>query len=144
MFKFKLNKKSWILKSRLKGNALNYYNCINRFLAIIYSSEYSVHCPEFAKDCILSDNSNEYLPSVLKLTNAYVDLMNKNKFEDALILQLMYCLGVNIDKIVIMTSESIDEEQNTTYFDTKNSEFVTSKLSKIFLETSCFLKKNFQ
>ena len=77
MFKFKLNKKSGILKSRLKGNDLNYYKCINRFLAIIYSSDFSVLCPEFSKDCVLSDNSNEHLPSVLELTNAYVDLMNK-------------------------------------------------------------------
>ena len=141
MFKFKLNKKSGILKSRLKGNALNYYKCINRFLAIIYSSEYSVLCPEFAKKCVLSDNSNEHLLSVLELTNAYVDLMNKNKFEDALILQLMYCLGANIDTIVLMTYDSIDEDQNITYFDTKNSEYVTSKLSDNLLRDIMFFKK---
>ena len=34
MFKFKLNKKSGILKSRLKGNALSYYKCIDRFLVL--------------------------------------------------------------------------------------------------------------
>ena len=95
-------------------------------------------CPEFAKDCVLSDNSNEHLPSVLELTNAYVDLMNKNKFEDALIFQLMYCRGANIDTIVLMTYDSIVEEQNITYFDTKNSEYVTSKLSDNLLRDIMF------
>ena len=64
--------------------------------------------------------------------------MNKNKFEDALILQLMYCLGANIDTIVLMTYDSIDEEQNITYFDTKNSEYVTSKLSDNILRDIMF------
>ena len=33
MLKFKLNKKSGIIKSRLKENALNYYKCIKKILS---------------------------------------------------------------------------------------------------------------
>ena len=69
--------------------------------------------------------------------------MNKNKFEDALILQLMYCLGANIDTIVLMTYDSIDEELNITYFDTKNSEYVTFKLSDNFLRDIMFFLRKF-
>ena len=49
MFKFKLNKNSDMLKFSLKGYALDYYKSINRFLTIIYCSEYSVLCPDFFK-----------------------------------------------------------------------------------------------
>ena len=52
----------------------------------------------------------------------------------------MYCLGANIDTIVLMTYDSIDEEQNITYFDTKNSEYLTSKLSDNLLRDIMFLR----
>ena len=53
----------------------------------------------------------------------------------------MYCHGANIDTIVLMTYDSIDEEQNITYFDTKNSEYATSKLSDNLLRDIMFFKK---
>ena len=53
----------------------------------------------------------------------------------------MYRLGVNIDTIILMIYDSIDEEQNITYYDTKNSEYVTSKLSDNLLRDIMFKKK---
>ena len=45
--------------------------------------------------------------------------MNVNLFEDATIIHLIYSLGVNPETLVLLTYDSIDEEENITYFDTE-------------------------
>ena len=47
--KFNLPIKGRALISKLKGNALNYFKCINEFLQRVYSSEFSELNPEYSK-----------------------------------------------------------------------------------------------
>ena len=47
--KFNLPIKGGVLISKLKGNALKYFKCINRFLQRVYSSEFSELNPEYSK-----------------------------------------------------------------------------------------------
>ena len=55
----------------------------------------------------------------------------------------MYCIGSNIDTIILMTYKPIDQEKNIIYFDEKNK-YVTSKLSDYLLRDIMFFKKIYQ
>ena len=48
-FKFNLPIKVGTLASKLKGNALKYFKCINGFLQRVYSGEFSELNPEYSK-----------------------------------------------------------------------------------------------
>ena len=41
--------------------------------------------------------------------NAYADLMDMKMFQDALILHIIYSIGINPETIVLLTFDSIDE-----------------------------------
>ena len=69
------------------------------------------------------------LPNLKEVINAYVKLQELEKYEDALILYLIYSLGANSETIVLITYELMDEEGNLKYIDTLQSTFVQTNLS---------------
>ena len=88
---------------------MKYYNCINRFLKLIYNSEFSELNPQFVttiKDHFKAQKSNV---SCLDIFNAYYELTNLGKFEDALMLHLTYSLRVNPETFSLLTFDAIDK-----------------------------------
>ena len=78
---------------KLKGTSRKYYNCIRGFLDIIYATEYRYLNPKYAKNISSKTNNNLTFPTFLELVNAYVELINAGRYEDALIIHL-YSLGL--------------------------------------------------
>ena len=127
---FKLKKKSGTIKEGLKGTPLNYYRCINTFLKSVYSTEYSTLSPQYAESIKSGFKNNETTASLSDVFNAYYALTKIGKFEDALILHLMYSLGSNLETLSLLTYGSIDDKNNTKFFDTQKMEYVDAKLNE--------------
>ena len=71
--------------------------------------------------------------------NAYIELMNLKKSEDALIIHFMYSLRINPETISLLTFDSINDEDNMTYFDTKTLSYVNTKLNENLMRDILFL-----
>ena len=56
--------------------------------------------------------------------------MNINNFENVLITHLMHAFGINPETIVLMTYDSIAEENCISYFDTKNFDYQNIQLTE--------------
>ena len=69
--KFNLPIKVGALASKLKGNALKYFKCINGFLQQVYSSEFSEFNPEYSKTIKLKYKSAIQAPVIADVMNAY-------------------------------------------------------------------------
>ena len=78
---------------KLKDTSRKYYNCIRGFLDKIYATEYRDLNPKHAKNISSKSKNNQRFPTLLELVNAYVELMNAGRYEDALIIHLIYSLG---------------------------------------------------
>ena len=65
-----------------------------------------------------------------KVLNVYVQLQEFKKYEDALILNLIYSLWANPETIVLITYGLKHKEGNLEYFDTLQSTLVQTKLSQ--------------
>ena len=99
--KFNLNKKSGTFKSNLKRTSLKYNNCINRFLKIIYSTEYSKLDPQYAATITEIFKEKNSSASVSDVFNVYYQLTELKKFEDTLMIHLIYSLKVNPETLSI-------------------------------------------
>ena len=66
--------------------------------------------------------------------------MNVNLFEDVTIIHLINSLGVNPETLVLLTYDSIDEEENITYFDTEFEKYLTVKLNQNLIRDIMYLK----
>ena len=128
--KFNISLSGGTLKQNLKGTSLNYFSCINEFLKYIYSSDFSVLYPKYARSLTIFDKDKNLSPSVKETINAYAQLHELKKHEVALILNLIYFLGVNPETIVLMTYDSIDEERNMKYFDALKSGYIDAQISQ--------------
>ena len=127
--------------NNLKWTPLNYYNCIYAFLKHVYSSEYSHLYPNFHSKYTKKKKQTDIIPSLLEVTNAYVELMNITKYEDVVIIHLMYSLWINPETMFLLTFESIDEEGNIEYFDTQVDKQLTIKLYENLHRDIMFLKE---
>ena len=137
---FNIPYKGKIFPSSLKWTSLKYYNCIHSFLKIVYNSEYSQLIPEFALGNTHPQNRVEEIPSLLEVTNAYIELMNIENFEDATIIHLMYSLGANPETITLLTFDSINEDNFIKYYDTKDLKYKEVKLNENLIRDIMFLK----
>ena len=72
--KFNLKKLGGTFKSSLTGTPLKYYNCINRFLKFVYSSEYSKINPQYAASIKEEIKTYDNSVSVSDIFNAYYQL----------------------------------------------------------------------
>ena len=88
---------------KLKSSSRKYYNCIRGFFDIIYATEYRDLNPKHAKDISSKTKNNQSFPTLLELVNAYVEFMNAGRYEDALIIHLIYSLGISPDTIALLT-----------------------------------------
>ena len=127
---FGLKKMSGTIKEGLKGTPLKYYRCINTFLKSLYSTEYSTLSPQYAESIKSGFKNNETTASLSDVLNAYYALTKIGKFEDALILHLMYSLGSNLEILSLLTYGSIDDKNNIKFFDTQKMEYVDAKLNE--------------
>ena len=139
--KFSITNNGRNFKSKLKGTPLKYYRCIEGFLKIIFSGEYSSLNPEYLQSSSEISSKKKIFPSVLEVVNAYVELMNLKKYEDATIIHLIYSLGINLETLVLLTFDSIDDENNLTYFDTLSLKYVTVKINENLKRDILFLKE---
>ena len=139
--KFYLNKTCGSLKNNLKGTALKYYHCLNGFLKRVYVSEYSKLNINWAEalPVKISLKSKTTL-TLIKLINAYVELMNSNNVEDAIIIHLMYSLALTPEAISLLIFNSIDENGILTYWDAKEKKYIDAKLNSHLLRDLMFLK----
>ena len=137
---FNLTDDGGTLKNMLNGTPFNYYNCIDQFLKHVYSSELSSYYPEYAKSIEDINKDKNSLPNLKEVINAYVQLQELKKYEDALILNFIYSLGANPETIVLVTYDSMDEEGNLAYFDTLQSTFVQTKLSQNLIRDIMFFR----
>ena len=126
----------------LTETSLNYYRYINAFFKCVYSSEYSVLYPEFASTIKKEFKSNYKVASLSDVFNAYYKLTKIGKFEDALVLHLIYSLGINIDALLLHTYDSIDEDGSMRYFDTIKMKYVDVKLNEYLLRDIDNFKEN--
>ena len=62
--------------------------------------------------------------------NAYADLMDNKMFQDALILHLMYSVGINPDTLVLITYDSLNDSGKLNYFDTLKLAYVEITLNE--------------
>ena len=77
----------------------------------------------------------------LKILNAYVELMDSNHIEDAVILHLMYSLGINPETISLLKFSLIDKDRNIRYFDTNLKRNIKVKLNNRLWNDIEFLKQ---
>ena len=70
---------------------------------IVYSTEYSKLSPEYAKSNTKKYKDIQSVPTLLDLANVYVQLMNIGRYEDALIIHLMYSLAANPETLALLT-----------------------------------------
>ena len=138
--KFNLSKEGGTLKSKLKGNSLKYFNCINCLLQRVYSSEFSKLNPENAKTIKSKFKLATKVPTIVEVMNAYADLMDMKMFQDALILHLIYSIGINPETVVLLTFDSIDENGKMRYFDTMKLKYVDTILNQNFIRDIKFFK----
>ena len=138
--KFNLPKVGGSLKSKLKGNSLKYFNCIDGFLQRVYSSEFCQINPEYADSIKSKFKSSIKVPTIPEVINAYADLMNMKMFQDALILHLMYSIGANPETLVLVMFDSIDDSGNMRYFDTLKLKYVDIMLNQNLLRDIMFFK----
>ena len=139
-FEFKLRHIEETQANKLDGTPLNYYNCIFAFLKHVYSSEYSQLYPKFSQQINKEIKQTDSIPSLLEITNAYVELMNIGKYEDAVTIHLIYSLGINPETLHFLTFNSIDDEGNIEYFDTQLERYLTIRLNESLLRDIKFLK----
>ena len=66
--------------------------------------------------------------------------MNKEMYEDALIIHLIYSLGASLEAIALLTFDSINEDCFIQYFDTKGLKFKNVKLNENLMRDIMFLK----
>ena len=74
--KFNLSKEGGTPKSKLKGNSLKNFNCINGFLQRVYNSEFSKLNPEYAKTIKSKFKLASKAPIIAEVMNVYADLMD--------------------------------------------------------------------
>ena len=84
----------------------------------VYSSEFSKVNPEYAKTIKSKFKLATKAPTIVEVMNAYADLMDMKMFQDALILHIIYSIGINPETVVLLTFYSIDENGKMRYFDT--------------------------
>ena len=137
--KFNLSKEGGTPKPKLKGNSLKYFNCINRFLQRVYSSEFSKLNPEYAKTIKSKFKLATKAPTIVVM-NAYADLMDMKIFQDALTLHIIYSIGINPETVVLLTFDSIDENGKMRYFDTMKLKYVDTILNKNLIRDIKFFK----
>ena len=138
--KFDIPNTGGTLDTHLKGTVRKYYLCLKGFLKHVYTGEYTRLDPEGKTTTIVEVDSSQNIITPLEIVNAYVDLMNLKNVEDAVILHIMYSLGANPSTISLLTFDSIDENKNITYFDTKASKFMTIKLNEHLWGDILYLK----
>ena len=115
--KFNLDKAYWSLKNNLKGTILKYFHCLNGFLKRVYVSEYSKLNINWAEALpVKTSLQSKTTLTLIELINAYVELMNSNNIEDAIIIHLMYSLALTPESISLLTFKSIDENGILTYW----------------------------
>ena len=107
----------------------------------VYRSEYSCLYPEFAKQLNKVKEEINDIPSLLEVTNAYIELINMGKYEDATIIHIMYSLGVNPETLILLTFDSIDSKGNMEYFDTQLKKYLAIRLNENLLRDIMFLKE---
>ena len=138
--KFNLSKEGGTLKSKLKANSLKYFNCINEFLERVYSSEFSKLNPEYTKTIKSKFKLATKAPIIAEAMNAYADLIDMKMFQDALILHIMYSIGINSETVVLLTFDSIDENGKMRYFDTLKLKYVDIILNQNLIRDIKFFK----
>ena len=57
-------------------------------------------------------------PTIADVMNAYADIMDKKMFQDALILHLIYSVGIKLDTPVLITYDSLNDSGKLKYSDT--------------------------
>ena len=72
--------------------------------------------------------------------NAYANLMDMKMFQDALILHIMYSIGINEETVVLLTFDSIDENGKMIYFDTLKLKYVDTILNQNLIRDIKFFK----
>ena len=72
--------------------------------------------------------------------NAYADLMDMKMFQDALILHIMYSIGINLETVVLLTFGSIDGNGKMRYFDTFKLKYVDTILNQNLIRDIKFFK----
>ena len=138
--KFNLSKEGGTLKSKLKGNSLKYFNCINGFLQRVYSSEFSKLNPEYANTIKSKFKLATKAPIIAEVMNAYAELMDMKMFQDRLVLHIMYSIGINSETVVLLTFDSIDENGKVRYFDTLKLKYVDTILNQNLIRDIKFFK----
>ena len=93
-------------------------------------SEYSCLYLKFAEQLIVETEKTNDIPTLLEDCKCLIELMDKERYEDSIIIHIMYSLGINPETIVLMTFDSIDNEGNIEYFDTQLEKYLTIKLNK--------------
>ena len=127
-------------QNNLIGSPLNNYNCISAFLKHVYRSEYSCLYPKLEQLIVKTEETNN-IPSFFEVENDYIKLMDKKRCEDAIIIYIIYSLGVNPEIIIIMTFDSINSEGNIEYFDTQLEKYLTIRFNKNTLRVIMLMKK---
>ena len=89
----------------------------------VYDSGYSVLYPKYVESIKPELISLDNFPTILEIINAYIELMNMKKFEDALVIHLMYSLNINLETIFLFTFDSIDCESNIKFLDTLEEKY---------------------
>ena len=128
-------------QNNLIGSPLNNYNCISAFLKHVYRSEYSCLYPKFAEQLIVKTEETNNISSLLEVENFYIELMDKERYEDATIIYIIYSLGINPEIIILMIFDSINNEGNIEYFDTQLEKYLTIRLNKNILRDIMLMKK---
>ena len=117
-----------------------YFNCFNGFLEREYSSEFSKLNPEYAKTIKSKFKLATKAPTIAEVMNAYADLMDTKMFQDALILHIMYSIGINSETVVLLIFDSIDENGKMRYFDTLKLKYVDTILNQNLIRDIKFFK----
>ena len=125
---------------KLKGTSMKYYNCIQGFLDIVYATEYRDLNSKYTNNILSITKNNQCFPTLLELVNAYVELINAGRFEDALIIHLMYFLEVNPDTIALLTFSFINELSNVKFWDPSSASQIEKNFNDNLIRDIKFFK----
>ena len=94
------------------------------------NSEFSELNPEYLKTIKSKYKSAIQNSTIADVMNAYANLIDKKMFQYALILHLMYSVGISSDTLVLITYDSLNDSGILKYLDTLNLAYVVISLNE--------------
>ena len=125
---------------KIKGNLIKHYTIVKKYLEFVHNQEIASHKVEHYK----KPEDVEVYPYPLLTKEEvfwnYQQLIKHNKYEDAVLLHLMFTLGLTPYTISLLTFESLTDHKTVKYFDHKARAVTEINLTNVLQNELNYLK----